>query len=157
MDWCLFHHILSVNSESSRATFPCDINFALEQLVSGWNLGFCWWSDTVVEFFIEAGSVTFVIRLCQYHHDWLTVTTPQYFIVGDSWICTLNCYSVSVRTFLTLLVFKGSDSFYCSFVWPVNWVNEVTARRWMQSRYWLSLSFNSNVNSPALRSRPSIS
>ena len=106
-----------------------DIEFRFRNNVFLWlELRFCWWSDTVVEFFIG--------RFCHVCDQGFrsTIMTDfnsyncSHWVVSNSWVCTLNlCYSVSVSTFLTLLVFKGSDSF-TSFICVVNWSElEVTA------------------------------
>ena len=107
----------------------CDIEFRFRNNVFLWlELRFCWRSYLVVEFFIsrfchvcDQGFGCTVMRNSNSYHC-------SHCVVSDSWVCTLNlCYSVSVRTFLTLLVFKGSDSF-TSFVCVINWSElEVTS------------------------------
>ena len=100
----------------------CNIEFRFRNNVFLWlELRFCWWSDTVVELFIS--------RFCHVCDQGLRCTIMRnsnsyhcsHWVVSNSCVCTFHlCYSVSVSTFLTLLVFKGSDSF-TSFVCVVNW------------------------------------
>ena len=81
-----------------------------------------WWSHTVVKFFIR--------RFCHVCDQGFRCTimrnsngyNSSHCIVIDSCVCTLNlCYSVLVSTFLTLLVFKGSNSF-TSFISVIYWI-----------------------------------
>ena len=81
-----------------------------------------WWSHTVVKFFIrrfchvcDQGFRSTVMRYCYSYFCF-------HCIVWYSCVCTLNlCYSVLVSTFLTLLVFKGSNSF-TSFISVIYWI-----------------------------------
>ena len=106
----------------------CDIEFRFRYNVFLWlELRFCWWSDTVVEFFIGR-----ICHVCDQGFRCTIVTDfnrydCSHWVVSDSRVCTFHlCYSVSVSTFLTLLIFKGCDSFTSS-VCVINWYKlEVT-------------------------------
>ena len=99
-----------------------DIEFRFRNNVFLWlELRCCWRSYGIVELFVSwfsyVSNQCFSCTVMRYCYSYFCL----HCIVSDSSVCTFNlCYSVLISTFLTLLVFKSSDSF-TSFVCVIHW------------------------------------
>ena len=100
----------------------CDIVFLFRNNIFLWlELRFFWRTNCVIEFFIswfchvcDQGFGCTIMRNSNSYNS-------SHCVVLNSCVCTLNlCYSILVSTFLTLLVFKGSNSF-TSFISVIYW------------------------------------
>ena len=96
--------------------------FSCIQYILLWlELRFCWRSYCIVKLFVSwfsyVSNQCFSCTVVRYCYSYFCLHS----IVSDSSVCTFNlCYRVSVSTFLTLLVFKGSD-FFTSFICVLYW------------------------------------
>ena len=100
----------------SDRVFSC-----IQHILLWLELRFCWRSYCIVKLFVSwfsyVSNQCFSCTVVRYCYSYFCL----HCIVSDSCVCTFHlCYRVFVRTFFTLLVFKGSNSF-TSFICIIYW------------------------------------